>query len=111
MVRNPARHVLYPDHYCWYVLAASLDILMTAYVMAFHDAIEINLIAASLIDRFGFVGLVPLKYATVILVVLICEYVGREQRRTGRSVAAAAVGISFFPVAAALAQLALLTAL
>ncbi|MBX3323566.1 MAG: hypothetical protein KF757_11310 [Phycisphaeraceae bacterium] len=101
------KHVLYPDLYCWYVLAATLDILMTTIVMTHFDAIEVNLIAAHLIERFGFVGLIPLKFATVVLVVLICEYVGRERHMTGQRVAITAVGLSSLPVVAALAQVGL----
>jgi uncharacterized membrane protein len=105
------RNVLYPDLYCWYVLAASLDILMTAFVMTHFDAIEVNILAAALIDRFGHAGLVPLKFVTVVTVVLICEYVGRVRLRTGERVAIAAVGLSSLPVVAALGQVALVLAL
>ncbi len=103
------RQVLFPDLYCWYVLAATLDILVTSLVMTHFDATEVNLIAAHLIERFGFVGLIPLKFATVVVVVLICEYVGRERHATGQRVAIAAVGLSSLPVVAALAQVGLVT--
>jgi hypothetical protein len=96
--------VLYPDLYCWYVLAASLDIIVTTLVMMYYGAIEINGVAAAMIDRFGFVGLIPLKFLSVALVLLICEYVGRVRPVTGQRVAQLAVVFSFLPVVAAATQ-------
>lgn len=104
------RGVLYPDLYCWYVLAASLDILVTALVMSYYGAVEVNGVASAVIERFGFGGLIPLKFATVVLVLLVCEYVGRLRPRTGLRVAQFAVGVSFLPVVAAAAQVGLLHA-
>jgi len=101
MSAKAERGVLYPDLYCWYVLAATLDILVTTVVMSFYGAIEMNGVAAAMIDRFGFVGLVPLKFASVVLVLLICEYVGRLRPTTGLRVAQLAVVFSAFPVLAA----------
>jgi len=104
------KSVLYPDLYCWYVLAASLDILVTAIVMAHYGAVEVNGFAAAIIERYDFVGLVPMKYLTVVLVLLICEYVGRQRHVMGLRVAQFAVLISFFPVAAAAMQVAVVHA-
>ncbi len=107
MSAKAERGVLYPDLYCWYVLAASLDILVTAIVMAYYGAVEVNGVASAVIERFGFGGLIPLKFATVILVLLVCEYVGRTKRVTGQRVAQLAVVVSFFPIVAAGAQVTL----
>lgn len=110
MSAKAERGVLYPDLYCWYVLAATLDILVTTIVMSFYGAIEMNGLAAATIDRFGFVGLVPFKFVTVALVLLICEYVGRVRPTTGQRVAQLAVAFSFLPVFAAGAQVGLVHA-
>lgn len=100
-----AQHVLYPDLYCWYVLFATLDIIVTTIVMDYYGMIEANAIAAGVISRFGFLGLVPFKFATVALVLFVCEYVGRVRPRTGLRVAQAAVGLSCFPILAAAVQM------
>lgn len=100
-----ARSVLYPDLYCWYVLFATLDIIITTIVLDYYGMIEANAIAAGVIERFGFIGLVPFKFATVALVLFICEYVGRVRPRTGLRVAQAAVGVSCIPIVAAAAQM------
>lgn len=99
------RSVLYPDLYCWYVLFATLDIIITTIVLDYYGMIEANVIAAGAIERFGFVGLVPFKFATVALVLAICEYVGRVRPRMGLRVAQAAVGCSCVPIVAAALQM------
>ena len=60
----------------------------------------------SLTRRFGWWGLVGLKYSTVMLVVMICESVGRTRPRLGRALATAAVAISALPVGLGLLQVA-----
>lgn len=100
-----ARAVLYPDLYCWYVLFATLDIIVTTIVLDYYGMVEANAIAAGVIERYGFIGLVPFKFATVALVLAICEYVGRVRPRTGLRVAQAAVGLSCFPIVAAALQM------
>lgn len=99
------RGVLYPDLYCWYVLFATLDIIITTIVLEYYGMMEANAIAAGVIEQYGFIGLVPFKFATVALVLLICEYVGRVRPRTGLRVAQAAVALSCFPIVAAALQM------
>jgi hypothetical protein len=110
MSAKAEKSVLYPDLYCWYVLAASLDILVTGLVMAHYGAVEVNGFAAAVIERFGLIGLVPMKFLTVVLVLMICEYVGRHKPSMGLRVAQMAVGVSFLPVLAAGAQVAVVHA-
>ncbi|MCL4220060.1 MAG: hypothetical protein KJZ65_01695 [Phycisphaerales bacterium] len=102
---NVGRAVLYPDLYCWYVLFATLDVIITTIVLDYYGMVEANAIAAGVIERYGFAGLVPFKFATVLLVLAICEYVGRVRPRTGLRVAQAAVGLSCAPIVVAALQL------
>lgn len=105
MSGKPVRHVLYPDLYCWYVLLAALDIIFTTIVLEYYGMIETNAIAAKVIESFGFLGLIPYKFATVALVLLICEYVGRARPVTGLRVAQAAVTLSAVPILAVAGQM------
>jgi uncharacterized membrane protein len=98
------RHVLYPDRYAWYVLASALDIIVTVAVLKHLGAREINTFAQRSIELFGTWGLIGLKFVSVILVVVICEYIGRSNERLGRRVATFAIVLSLFPVMAALGQ-------
>jgi hypothetical protein len=98
------RHVLYPNQYVWYVLVSSLDLIMTNTVMHHLGAREVNTIADTAIRWFGFWGLIGLKFATVMVVVGVCEYVGVRRPRLGRKIAEWAVAISAVPVVVAIVQ-------
>ena len=98
------RHVLYPNHYAWYILVSSLDLIMTNTVMHHFGAREVNTIADKAIEHFGFWGLIGLKFLTVVVVVYICEHIGRKRPELGRKVAAWAVAISAIPVVVAAIQ-------
>lgn len=100
-VRQP---VLYPDRYAWYILVSSLDIMFTVTLLVHLGAHEVNMLAQRSIELFGTWGLIGLKFISVIVVVGICEYVGRKRDRVGRGLATAAIFISLFPVVAATVQ-------
>jgi uncharacterized membrane protein len=103
---HPARRpVLYPDRYAWYVLASSIDIMMTVTVLVHLGFGEVNTFARWSIDRFGTWGLIGLKFASVIVVVFICEFVGRRHPRLGGRIATLAIALSLFPVLAAIVQI------
>lgn len=95
---TPRPAVLYPNLYVWYIFAASLDVMMTYAFIYKLGGIEMNRVADLLVDRFEHWGLIGLKFSTVILVVLICEIVGRRSFKTGRRLAVAAIIVSAFPV-------------
>ncbi|MEX2217469.1 MAG: DUF5658 family protein [Phycisphaerales bacterium] len=102
----PFPALLYGRFYTWYLLAGTLDILVTHFILSQLGGWEVNVLAARLIERYGVWGLVALKYSTVVVVVLVCEYVGRRRPRVGRGLAAAAIVISALPVGLGLLQVA-----
>lgn len=102
--------VLYPDHYAWYVLVSFLDVMLTVKLLLHLGAREVNTLAQFSIDLFGTWGLIGLKTLTMVVVVLICEYVGRRHRTLGRKIAVLAIVVSLLPVSAALTQVAVFTA-
>ncbi len=108
------RAVLYPDHYAWYLLGSALDIVVTTFILE-HMGLgnehgvepvgrEVNVLAARLIDVMGIWGLIALKFSTVIVVILVCETVGRRRPRLGRALATTAVVLSALPVGLGLLQ-------
>jgi hypothetical protein len=101
---NRLSGVLYPDVYVWYVLLASLDIMLT-WVVLHLGGREVNTVADWVIDRWGAPGIVSYKFGLVMLVVGICEFVGRRNGRTGRKLAEWAVAVSSIPVILAFVQL------
>lgn len=88
----------YPDHYCWYILAATLDIVTTFIVIEEYRGWEANKIAAHLFERFGWPGMIVFKYLTVLIVIAVCETVGRSRPVLGRRLATTAVVISALPM-------------
>jgi uncharacterized membrane protein len=108
LLSGTARPVLYPDQYAWYIFASALDIMVTVTVLVHLGAREVNMLAQRSIDLFGTWGLIGLKFLSVVLVVGICEFVGRRRPRAGRRLATAAILISLVPVFSAIIQAAAL---
>jgi len=95
---------LYPDLYTWYLFVSALDILFTWRVLV-AGGTELNALADWIIRRHDVYGMVSFKFLTVVLVVLICEVVGRRRYQTGRKLARWAVAISTLPALVGAAHL------
>ncbi len=99
-VRHPVlnwsdEHVRYPNHYAWFVLASSLDILMTMIVLELGGS-EVNPLADRVITAFGMRGVLVFKFAMMGLVILLCEIIGRQRDLWGRRVASFAIIVPAF---------------
>ena len=88
----------YQNAYVWLVFVSALDVFLTMLVLFWWTGREVNPIAGAIIDHMGFAWTIVFKFALIILVIVICEVVGRRNDRTGRSLAIAAVMISAIPV-------------
>lgn len=99
-------HVLYPDTYVWLVFLASLDIMMTWIILSppFYGY-EVNWLANLVIRSGGLRATVLYKFGLIVLVILICEGVGRHRPQTGARLAAWCVALQCIPVVVAFAQL------
>ena len=98
-------HVLYPNTYIWLVFLASLDIMMTWIIL--HPAFggyEVNKLANWVIRAGGLKATILYKFALIVVVISICELVGRRRRRTGRRLAVFCVALQCIPVLAAFVQ-------
>jgi hypothetical protein len=95
---------LYPNHYAWYVLVGTLDVIVTFVIVAYLGGGEVNELARHILQQHGWPGMVALKYSTVVVVLLVCEIVGRSKPRAGRGLATGAVVISALPVGLGLLQ-------
>src|SRR4051812_31621452 len=92
---NP--QVLYPNEYAWLIFVSALDVMLT-WVILYTGGYETNVLADAVVGRFGLPGLVGFKFALVLLVIVICEAVGRRRPVTGRRLAVAAIAITCLPV-------------
>ncbi|MFH1748070.1 MAG: DUF5658 family protein [Planctomycetota bacterium] len=99
------RHVLFPDVYAWFILLASLDIMLT-WVILWAGGSELNVLADWIIQRFNLPGVVAYKFILVLLVVFICEIVGRHNYHRAIRLARWAVVLTAFPVVVAVIHLA-----
>lgn len=99
------KRAMYPDHYAWYILASSLDVMVTYFIIWRLGGREVNAVANHLLEMFGHWGLILLKFSSIIVVVAICEWLGRLNVSRGRMLATAAIIISAFPVGAGLVQI------
>jgi hypothetical protein len=100
--------MLYPNPYVWMLFFSTMDVILTALILRYGgepsgphrvDAdLEINPVARLVIESWGMPGASAFKFALVMLVVVLCEVIGRKQPGTGRRLAWLAVVISAFPV-------------
>ena len=88
----------YQNSYVWLILVSALDLILTMLVLFVWDGHEVNPVAAAVIAQMGYVGAIGLKFGIVILVILICELIGRRSDRDGRTLATGAILISVVPV-------------
>ncbi len=94
----------FPDQYAWLVFVSAMDLMLTWLILQLGGR-EVNPVADWILAAAGHGGLVVFKFAVVVFVILVCEFIARRQWRTARELAWVAVIISALPVVAALAQL------
>ncbi len=95
----------YPNAYAWLILVSALDLILTLLVVYEWEGYEVNPIAKAVIDGMGFVWAIVFKFGIVVLVVIICDVIGRRDDRSGRTLAIGAVIINAIPVAYSFALL------
>jgi len=88
----------YQNAYVWLVFVSVLDVYLTLLVLCLWKGHEVNPLAALIIAHMGFRWTAVFKLALILLVIIICEVVGRADDRTGRILAAVAIVIGAIPV-------------
>lgn len=94
MLSEPVR---FPLAYRWYVLLAILDVLLT-WVILSNGGVEVNSIAAWIIAHAGMMGASVFKFTTVAVVLVLTEWVARQDEPASRLIARSAVAINAVPV-------------
>ena len=97
--------MLYQDEYVWLLFVSAMDLMLTWLVLGL-GGVEVNPVADAVHLAWGFSGMIVFKLCLVLLVVLICETIGRRQPQRGRTLARVAVAISAVPMVVSLSQLA-----
>jgi hypothetical protein len=93
----------YEGAYVWFVFISSLDLMLT-WVFLHMRGRELNPIADLVIRSAGLHGLIVFKFSLVVLVILMCETIGKRRENVGRFIARFAVGITAVPVVAGIFQ-------
>lgn len=87
----------YQNAYVWFVLFSTIDVVFTWHILTRRGGTEINPVAALLIEHWGFIGAVALKYALVLVVVIACEWISRRREGVSLRLAWLAVAVSLVP--------------
>lgn len=96
----------FQNAYVWIIFISSLDIMLTWKILE-RGGMEVNPLAALVIDAWGMHGAIAFKFALMMWVILACEFLARIQRSAGRFLAITAIVVSASPVVWSLALLAL----
>lgn len=98
-----SKKLIFQNAYVWLILLASLDIMCT-WIVLWHGGREMNGLAARFI-RYGPAGLVVYKFLLIVLIISLCEIVGRRNMGAARILIGAAIGLNCIPVLFAAVQL------
>lgn len=88
----------FQNTYVWVIFISSLDIMLTWRIID-RGGMEVNPLAAIVIDAWGMEGAIAFKFALMMWVIIACEILARTKRSAGKFLAYAAVVISALPVA------------
>ena len=105
MTIGPRQPVRYPDLYTWLVFAAALDVMFT-YLILYIGGIEVNRLAAGIMQSWGFHGMVVYKFALILFIIVLCEIIGRRDQQWGWRLGAIGITLTFAPVVLAMLLLA-----
>ena len=89
--------IRYPLFYAAFILVATLDIAFTWVILSL-GGIEVNPVAALVIEAWALQGAIVFKYCLTVFVIVLCEAIGRHRDSAGRMLAVTAVVISSMPV-------------
>ncbi len=94
----------YPRPYAWFVVVSVLDIFFTWTVLLLGGT-EVNAIADMVINYAGGKGIILYKFCLVVLVIVLCEVIGRRRDKIARRLAEWSVAVTAIPVVLSIYQL------
>jgi len=99
-----APRLLFQNHYTWFIFLSAMDFMLTLVILA-YGGVEVNAVAARIIQNHSFGGLFAFKLGMVLFIILLIEVIGRLRQETGLKVARMAILLTSFPVLAAAGQI------
>jgi len=97
-------HLQFQKHHVALVVLSTLDVMLTWTILAM-GGMEVNAVAARVIETFGHMGMTAYKFLIVAFVIALIEIVGRRRLSTGHKLADVCVAIASFPITVSLTQL------
>jgi hypothetical protein len=94
-VHSPEMH--FQNAYVWIIFISSLDIMLTWKILS-RGGMEVNPVAAIVIDAWGMYGAIAFKFALMMWVIVACEILARLKRSAGKFLSVCAIVISASPV-------------
>ncbi|MCP4249321.1 MAG: hypothetical protein GY778_19945 [bacterium] len=94
----------YPTLYVWFVFLAAMDLLLTGIVLRVGGR-EVNAVAADVLHHRGLTGMIIFKFSLVLLIIVMCEVIGRRRDQAARRLAKICIAVTAIPIVAAFAQL------
>ena len=94
----------YPRPYAWFVVVSALDIVFTWTVLLLGGK-EVNAIADMVIAFAGAKGIIIYKFCLVVLVIVLCEVIGRRRNKVAKRLAEWSVALTAIPVVMSIYQL------
>lgn len=76
------------------------------YVVLSLGGREVNALANAVLQWLGWHGMVGYKFALIVLVICLCEIIGRRDDKWGRRLGAMGIGLTWVPIILAFALLA-----
>lgn len=94
----------YQRPYAWFVVLSVLDVLFT-WTILLCGGREVNAIADAVIAHGGANGIILYKFCLVVLVIVLCEVIGRRRDRVARRLAEWSVALTSVPILLSIYQL------
>jgi len=94
----------YQRPYAWFVVLSVLDVMFT-WTILLCGGTEVNAIADAVIAHSGANGIILYKFCLVVLVIVLCEVIGRRRDRIARLLAEWSVALTSIPILLSIYQL------
>jgi len=88
----------FQEEYVWLLFLASMDVMLTWYILEKKNGEEVNPIARVVIEAWGLWGAIAFKFSLVLFVIIACEWVVRRSIRSAVFLVWVSLVLSVSPV-------------
>jgi hypothetical protein len=88
----------FQEEYVWLLFLASMDVMLTWYILERKGGEEVNPVARIVIEAWGLWGAIAFKFSLVLFVIVACEWVIRRRIRSALFLIWVSLLVSVSPV-------------